>query len=129
MLGSSLGMAVPHKRGGMVAALKDESSGSRRARTVLVADANRPPHNRFNDGKCDAKGRLLAGTMDNNGKEGQRLYIWRRTAAPGDCGRQHLQRHRLSPDNQYLYYVDTPSGFCGATAMIWKQAQSAARRR
>jgi len=27
------------------------------------------PHNRFNDGKCDAKGRYLAGTMDNDEKE------------------------------------------------------------
>ncbi len=27
------------------------------------------PNNRFNDGKCDAKGRYFAGTMDNNEKE------------------------------------------------------------
>lgn len=116
VLGSSLGMAVPHKKGGMVAALKDEIIWVKDGlRTVLVDEAEPDaPNNRFNDGKCDAKGRLLAGSMDNNGKEGRgSLYI----LEEGQPLRQLIPSVSISngigfsPDNRYLYYVDTPSGF------------------
>ncbi len=36
--------------------------------SIVNPEINKP-HNRFNDGKCDAKGRYFAGTMDNNEKE------------------------------------------------------------
>lgn len=37
--------------------------------TPIVDPEKDKPHNRFNDGKCDANGRYFAGTMDNNEKE------------------------------------------------------------
>lgn len=67
--------------------------------------------NRFNDGKCDAKGRFFAGSMSTAGKKEQgALY----------CLQLNLKvEEKLKPvglsnglawslDNQYLYFIDTP---------------------
>ena len=114
--GQSVGMCCLAREGGVVAALKKslvlvEGGGER-----VLLDGVEPeaPDNRFNDGKPDPAGRLLIGTMDKNMRPGRgALY----------CLEEGRGLHRLldgvsisnglawSPDNQYLYYVDTPSGF------------------
>jgi len=68
-------------------------------------------NNRFNDGKCDAKGRFWAGTMDRNGsvrKKGS-LYCY-------SGGKATLHRRPVSIsngiawswDNKKMFYVDSP---------------------
>ena len=70
--GEQVGCAVLRERGGMIAALKsgfyevDFPEGGKR----LIQDTeNKIPGNRFNDGKVDPAGRLLAGTMPLSAKE------------------------------------------------------------
>ena len=82
-----------------------------------VADAESDrPGNRFNDGKCDARGRLWAGTMDFNGKNATgALYCLN---AERQCAR-HLDGFAItngptwSLDGRTLYFTNT------ATACIF----------
>jgi len=68
------------------------------------------PHNRFNDGKCDAKGRYFAGTMDNNEKEIKgSLYSFDGNAV------KKLEENLFisnglgwSPDSKKFYLTDSP---------------------
>ncbi len=112
--GETVGMCALDRDGHMVAALKHDIvrlNGDKR--TVLASVETHLQNNRFNDGKCDARGRLLAGTMDTKGQpakgafysltEGQAI---RTIAADIGCS----NGVGWSPDNKLLYYVDTPSG-------------------
>jgi sugar lactone lactonase YvrE len=80
------------------------------ALTLLAEVENDRPNNRFNDGKCDAKGRFWAGTLDRGEKEPLGgLY----------CLDLDLSVHKMldgvtvsnglgwSPDNQTMYYIDS----------------------
>lgn len=72
-LGEPIGMVVPHAEGGLVAALQhgfyrvDPDTGDR---SVIAMLDDRSPDMRFNDGKCDADGRLFAGTMAMDARPG-----------------------------------------------------------
>jgi sugar lactone lactonase YvrE len=77
---------------------------------TVLATVGEPSSNRFNDGKCDAAGRFLAGTMDRFEKEASgSLY-----SLEGRKVRQLLDGIRISnglawsPDCKTLYYIDTP---------------------
>lgn len=70
------------------------------------------PHNRFNDGRCDAAGRFLAGTMNElkSAADGT-LYA---LGTDGGChtvtsGALTSNGCAFSPDNRTLYYADTPN--------------------
>lgn len=70
------------------------------------------PENRFNDGKCDPRGRFVAGTMNRKGATGKgALYILenercvRRLYGPVTCSNGLA----WSADGQTLYYIDTPA--------------------
>jgi sugar lactone lactonase YvrE len=70
------------------------------------------PNNRFNDGKCDAKGRFWAGTMSMDGEPGKgALYC----IEPDHTVRKMVESVNLSnglawsPDNTVLYYIDSPT--------------------
>jgi sugar lactone lactonase YvrE len=115
-LGDSLGMAVPAAGGGMVAALAHEIVLYREGQTTVLAGQVEAglPDNRFNDGKCDARGRLLAGTMDTGGRKGRgKLYM----LEEGRPLRVLLEEVTISnglgfsPDKRFMYYVDTPTGY------------------
>ena len=68
------------------------------------------PDNRFNDGKCDAKGRYFAGTMDNNEEEiTGSLYCFDGNAV------KKLEENLFisnglgwSPDSKRFYLTDSP---------------------
>jgi sugar lactone lactonase YvrE len=111
-----VGIAVPRRSGGFVAALEDgfhavDADG----RTQLVAPIdNEGGRLRFNDGACDPAGRFLAGTM---------AYDYANAPGAGALYRldPDLRVTRLlddvsisnglgwSPDGGTMYYVDTPT--------------------
>ncbi len=110
---SAIGFAVMDKTAGLVIGLKDgvyrfaPDSG---ALTPLIGVAENP-ENRFNDGKCDPRGRLWAGTMhacNANHMATGALYRF-------DGQRLHQQETGVhisnglgwSPDNRTMYYSDT----------------------
>lgn len=108
-----IGSLIPRARGGFVALAK---SGVKltdvpfaKFEPVAHPDGDRP-HNRFNDAKCDPRGRLWAGTMDDNEVEASgRLYrlndladVWRfkdNVNLSNGLG--------WSPDGRKMYFVET----------------------
>ena len=109
-----IGIAVPRRSGGFMAALEDgfhaiEADG----RTELIAAVDSESGRlRFNDGACDPAGRFLAGTMAYDFAPGAgalyRLDV--------DLGLTRLLDDVTisnglgwSPDGGTMYYVDTPT--------------------
>lgn len=68
------------------------------------------PDNRFNDGRCDAAGRLLAGTMDKSKTGGASLYSLdpALTVRRLEDGVNTANGLAFSPDNTLMYFSDTP---------------------
>ncbi|CAM3678749.1 SMP-30/gluconolactonase/LRE family protein [Marinicrinis lubricantis] len=109
------GTVVPRKQGGLVVALQDGFYAldlKTEQLTLLAKPMDEPSPNRFNDGKCDAQGRLWAGTMPLSGSSPNgNLY----------CLHADLQvKHHLggigtsnglawSADQKTMYYIDTPT--------------------
>lgn len=109
-----VGCVAPRREGGLVAALHasfwtlDWAAGKK----ALLAAVSEPASNRFNDGKCDPAGRLLAGTMDMGEKNPSgNLY----SLEAGKQPRKLLDGIRISnglawsPDYEIFYYIDTPT--------------------
>lgn len=105
---------APRRDGGLVAALHaslwtvDRVAGKQ----TLIARIDEPASNRFNDGKCDPTGRLIAGTMDMEEKHPSgNLYSFESGKSP----RKLLDGIRISnglawsPDYKIFYYIDTPT--------------------
>jgi len=110
-----IGALAPRSKGGFILALKngfyflDQFKGSPTPINNPEADK---PNNRFNDGKCDAKGRFWAGTMSLNNSPNQgalymldtNLRVQKKygpaTISNGLC---------WSSDNRSMYYIDTPT--------------------
>ncbi|MCQ4087141.1 SMP-30/gluconolactonase/LRE family protein [Saccharibacillus sp. JS10] len=77
---------------------------------TAISDPEKREDNRFNDGKCDAKGRFWAGTMSLVGKDGQGSF-YRMTP---DLSVQKIfgdvstsNGLGWSPDQTVMYYIDT----------------------
>jgi sugar lactone lactonase YvrE len=114
-LGDYVGCLAPRKGGGLIVAqgrgirlMEPDMKTVRR----LVSAPGEAKHNRFNDGKCDARGRFLAGTMDRNEKEDSgALYT---LSGRGQLKRM-LSHVRVSnglawaPDGRTMYFIDTPT--------------------
>lgn len=112
--GENVGMVRLARDGSLVIALEKEVAIQRGEQwTTLVAgvEANLPL-NRFNDGACDAQGRLWLGTMHREALPGQAALY--RITADGRCervtaGLSIANGLAFSPDDRYLYHVDTPA--------------------
>jgi sugar lactone lactonase YvrE len=69
------------------------------------------PQNRFNDGKCDPRGRFVAGTINPAGQKVAALYVLdidrscRKIFGPVTCSNGLA----WSADGETLYYIDTPT--------------------
>jgi len=79
--------------------------------TFLSALENEPSNNRFNDGKCDPRGRFLAGTMDMGEKDpnGSLYSFDGRSVTRLLSGITISNGLTWSPDHKTFYYIDTPT--------------------
>jgi sugar lactone lactonase YvrE len=128
-----VGCVAPRRNGGLVAALhasfvtlrraQGDALGGRVERDGIplaeyhsalqkIASVTEPATNRFNDGKCDPAGRLLAGTMDM-GESNPSGFLYSLEA--GKPPRKLLEGITISnglawsPDYKIFYYIDTPT--------------------
>jgi sugar lactone lactonase YvrE len=126
-LDETIGCLAPRKSGGLILALSGAASGTSRAvegrfsfwtcesdsskSTLLHALKDEPPNNRFNDGKCDPRGRFLAGTMDMNEKDpnGSLYSFDGKSVTKLLSGVTISNGMTWSPDHKTFYYIDTPT--------------------
>ena len=112
---SDIGCVAIRRGGGMVAALEDgfwvTDPGSDAWRLLAPVEADLPDR-RFNDGKCDPVGRLLAGSMAYDKRKGAGGFY---RLDPDGTTTQLLDGITISnglvwtPDGGTLYYIDTPT--------------------
>jgi len=104
---------IPRQEGGFVAGMQSELraiSPSMTESVTLARPETSRPGNRFNDGKCDRKGRLWAGTLAIDTTPGQGS-LWR--LDPGgkvhemDRGFHVSNGLGWSPDDRLFYFTDT----------------------
>lgn len=107
-----IGVAIPRESDGFVCAtetgIKTLSSAGR-LDTVVEPEADRPG-NRFNDGKCDARGRLWVGSLAIN-TEPDKGQLWRvdvdGTATVMETGLHIANGLGWSPDSCTFYFTDS----------------------
>lgn len=108
-----IGFVIPRERGGFVAAMHGEIRGldlDGGAITTLARPEADKPGNRFNDGKCDRRGRLWAGTLaiDTAPDQGR---LWRLdpdgSTHAMDSGFHVSNGLGWSPDDKIFYFTDT----------------------
>lgn len=112
-VGQRIGTVVPNTSGQAVVALQDGIynydliSGTHE---LITSPEDTIPNIRFNDGKCDARGRLWVGSM---GLE-QKAYRASLYSIENGMPRQQLDSITISngivwsKDNRTMYYIDTP---------------------
>ncbi|WP_411349695.1 SMP-30/gluconolactonase/LRE family protein [Paenibacillus sp. WLX2291] len=114
-VGEHIGAVVPYIPGEVIAALEsglyriELASGTK---TLIHDPEEGRPGNRFNDGKCDPNGRLLAGTMSLHGEDKQGAFY-----SMDQQGNVRLLLDEVSTSNglawssdgRTLYYIDTPT--------------------
>jgi L-arabinonolactonase len=114
-----IGCVALRENGGLIGAFKtgfkwiDPETG---AVTPIIDPETHMPDNRFNDGKCDHRGRLLAGTMDDAEVEctGTLYRLDPDLTVHVLCTDVHLSNGLgWSPDDRRLYYTDS------LRRMIW----------
>ena len=129
-LGEFIGCAVPRQAGGLVLALRsgfatldsdspplaEHPRRGQQGEGLVVRGIVNPeahlPGNRFNDGKCDPAGRLLAGTMDDAEEAASgSLYSLSidRSLQTLLTGVRISNGLTWSPDARTFYYIDTPA--------------------
>jgi sugar lactone lactonase YvrE len=118
-VGQNTGCVVPRSKGGLVAALQHGfftiDLGSGTLKPIHDPEADKP-ENRFNDGKCDSRGRLWAGTMSKKLDSGSgdsgpvgSLYC----LEPDGKVSRKIADITLSnglgwsPDDRLFYYIDS----------------------
>ena len=109
-----IGCIAPRKSGGLIltkrASIWTLESASVRA-TLLLPLTAEPTDNRFNDGKCDPRGRFIAGTMDNNETDPTgTLYSFDGKSITKLLSDVTISNGMAwSPDLKTFYYIDTPT--------------------
>ena len=113
-VGQPVGCAVPRARGGLALAVRDGFAllGPDRDAPELVAPVERERADaRMNDGACDSRGRLWAGTMSLRG-DTRTAALYRLDAGLGVRrvlpGLSVSNGIGWSPDGTTLYHVDSP---------------------
>ena len=110
----SIGCFALRRAGGFVVALRGGIWLAQRDGTLqrkVAAAPYDPIHHRFNDGRCDAQGRLLAGTM-NEARDASTAALYRLdrdfslTRLFGDMTISNGLA--FSPDGRTMYHADTP---------------------
>ena len=109
-----IGCIAPRQRGGFVLTkrfsfwtFEPDSASS----TFLASLTDEPANNRFNDGKCDPRGRFVAGTMDIHEKDPTGSLF----SFDGKSITKLLSNITISngmtwsPDGKVFYYIDTPT--------------------
>ncbi len=119
-VGQPVGCLAPCQDGGLILGLQ-QGFGTLNIESgtlVLLLDPeSHLPNNRFNDGKCDPRGRFWAGTLSlKNAKGAGSLYclytdMTVRTMLTGVTTSNGLA---WSPDQKKLYYIDTPTSCVSA---------------
>jgi sugar lactone lactonase YvrE len=111
----SIGCFALRKQGGFIVALRDgiwlASREGALERKVAEAPYD-PAHHRFNDGRADAKGRLWAGSMNENRDAGTgALYRFDLDTGLTPVIRNMTISNGLafSPDGRTMYHADTPT--------------------
>lgn len=111
----SIGCFALRERGGFVVALRNGLWFARSDGTLerKIADAPYDPaHHRFNDGRCDPRGRFYAGSM-NEKRDASTAGLWR--LDPDLALRPVLDNLTISnglafsPDGGTMYHADTPT--------------------
>ena len=114
-VGQMVGTAVPRRSGGLVLATHAGLGMFdlvRREFTLLAAPEQHLPDNRFNDGKCDPRGRFWAGTMSMTRQTGAAsLYCLDTDGTVRHVFGGVTTSNGLdwSPDRRTMYYIDTPT--------------------
>lgn len=117
-----IGCIAPRKDGGLIVAYGGGGTDEGRLSfasldldslklTHLSSLPDEPSNNRFNDGKCDPRGRFLAGTMDMGEKDPLgSLYSYNGKTATKLLSAVTISNGLTwSPDYKTLYYIDTPT--------------------
>lgn len=110
-----ISLIVPCKTGGAIVAIKNKLGfldfNNGKIETIHKLD-NMPSNVRFNDGKCDAAGRLWVGSMDMNEKEAigvlYRLDVDLKIKEILD-GVTISNGIAWSNDNKKMFYIDSPT--------------------
>jgi len=113
-LDEPVSVVIPRKNGGVIAAVRNKLCfiDIARSETKVLHELDFPAHVRFNDGKCDAAGRLWVGSMDMNEKEPLGcLYCLDVDLSLREVLRDITISNGLawSLDNRKMYYIDTPT--------------------
>ncbi|MDR7033700.1 sugar lactone lactonase YvrE/DNA-binding IclR family transcriptional regulator [Mesorhizobium sp. BE184] len=112
-VGDLIGFAIPRRDGGLVAGMHGNIVGvdpATGATSILARPEQDRPGNRFNDGKCDRKGRLWAGSLaiDTTADRGR---LWRidgdGQATAMESGLHVANGLGWSPDDKTFYFADT----------------------
>jgi len=132
--GSPPGALAPREKGGLVVALQsgfaamDAESGEV---SPLSAQPNEDPTIRFNDGKCDPRGRFVAGTMSLKGeKEVGKVFA----LEPDGSARVLFEGVTVSnglawtEDGGTMYYIDTPTRRIAAFDYDLETGEASGRR-
>ena len=113
-LDETIGCIAPRKEGGLILTQRCSfwtcEPDSVRT-TSLYSLADEPSNTRFNDGKCDPRGRFLAGTMDMGEKDpnGSLYSFDGKSVTRLLSGVTISNGLTWSPDQKTFYYIDTPT--------------------
>ncbi|MCG7376999.1 SMP-30/gluconolactonase/LRE family protein [Paenibacillus sp. ACRSA] len=116
-VGEHVGAVVPYRRDEVIVALRSGFHTFHLGTGQLQRIEEDPEHgietNRFNDGKCDARGRFWAGTMGmgNGDRETGALYCLEE-GKPVRKMVDHISTSNglgWSVDHRSMYYIDTPT--------------------
>ena len=114
-LSKQIGTVVPYQENKVVVALEDGiymMDLSNEQLTLLSDPEGREAGNRYNDGKCDAAGRLWVGTMDKDCTPLKANFFKLDSSLKGEKMLDSVTISNgvaWSPDGKKMYYQDTPT--------------------